>query len=648
MPAALGIRDGEAFLQGRFNSDWYWQNNKLKIKSQFTDLSYSVPDSESFKNININADLAWDTQLVGNILSFDFKAESQLELLSSKQEFVAYLSQQELAEQLISLIKDNEFSQLILNPVGLISVNFSTDKVTIDSLTVSSLSSDEFSEDDQEKLTPLNLLLSDIEFLYQQELVGNQTSVQVNSNKTFASLKQAKFSVATELVVEAIKPFSEHLVAIKASGTVSQQNDTWQLMLEPSSQIQLSQLNLTPIDINEKRAAGAKVAKLISNWQGGISLDTDGILQLDLQSTNKVERFILPNIAQLEDTRFTIDLSGNLEKININGELTSDDVSLAKLVVNGDIYQPDIQLSADKLLVTDLLALKVKLPIALQLIDGTLSYQLSGQLANFKQGISAVINSPMELSLSLEDVTGEIEGTWMQEVSWMQGFIIENRGITSIPSDESNLSIAKIETATAITELLVNTSISIEDGDLRIKAKNVSGNLLGGSFLIENLFWPLKKEHSAHIQLEMIDLEQLLELDKKQGIVVTGKISGYLPLFTDGVAFLVKNGELHNVGDGVIQVYNNPAVEELKASGTQLKLAFDALENLHYHQLYSSVSMADDGYMLLDTVIKGINPDLDNEVNLNLNLSYDLLGLLESLYITEQFEKKVIESLQKN
>ena len=80
---------------------------------------------------------------------------------------------------------------------------------------------------------------------------------------------------------------------------------------------------------------------------------------------------------------------------------------------------------------------------------------------------------------------------------------------------------------------------------------------------------------------------------------------------------------------------------------TELKLAFDALENLHYHHLSSEVSMIDDGYMLLVTEIKGRNPDLDNEVNLNLNLSYDLLGLLESLNITEHFESKVLESLQK-
>jgi hypothetical protein len=52
--------------------------------------------------------------------------------------------------------------------------------------------------------------------------------------------------------------------------------------------------------------------------------------------------------------------------------------------------------------------------------------------------------------------------------------------------------------------------------------------------------------------------------------------------------------------------------------------------------------------MLLATAIKGRNPDLDNEVNLNLNLNYDLLGLLESLDITDQIENEIIKQSKKD
>jgi hypothetical protein len=130
--------------------------------------------------------------------------------------------------------------------------------------------------------------------------------------------------------------------------------------------------------------------------------------------------------------------------------------------------------------------------------------------------------------------------------------------------------------------------------------------------------------------------------------VVTGNISGQIPVTFDGEKYIIENGELYNINNGLIQVRDNPAVAELKANNTELQLAFEALQNLHYHQLSSAVSMADDGYMLLETVIKGRNPDIDNDVNLNLNLSYDLLGLLESMSITQRFEESIIKGLQKH
>ena len=123
---------------------------------------------------------------------------------------------------------------------------------------------------------------------------------------------------------------------------------------------------------------------------------------------------------------------------------------------------------------------------------------------------------------------------------------------------------------------------------------------------------------------------------------------GELPISFDGQKFTITHGKLYNISDGLIQVINNPGVAELKNNNSQLKLAFEALENLHYQKLTSGVSTADDGYMLLTTKVKGHNPDIDNEVNLNLNLTYDLPGLLESLSIADAFEKDIIDGFNKN
>ncbi len=672
------------FFQGQLNSDFSWSNNELIVKSQFTEISYPITLNEPTNNnqlvINVEGDLSWEARLVNDALTFDFEKSSQVSLFTDNDTFVTYISsyvaQQKLPDLLVNLVQKNNIAQFKFSPLGSVYLDFSTKKISVDDVSINSLPLNDESPTSSNKRTPFTLHVSDIELSYLQrfDVSSDNSSVNssVNSSDNSSSsisvdLEQADFALTTAFVLPQLKPFSEHPLLIKASGSISQEvttlesqpqkskplnskpenNKAWKLTLNPSSHIQLSQFSHRLKGIPEKKEE-VTIAKLISHFQGSISLDAYGSLSFLLQSNHYLKDIALANALQLKETQLAIELSGNLDNISVKGALVGDGIPLAKVSLQGNAYQPKFTLSASQLLVTDILALTFTLPIELKLIDGMLSYQLSGQLGNLTQGLSNGFDSPMALSLSLKNITGDIAGTWLQDIHWQQNFVIENKKITSIPSASPNLFIGTTESAIPIDRLSMKTWVSLESGHLQAKVNNVRGRLLGGSFMIKEAQWPFKKEHSVDIQLETIDLEQLLALDKKQGIVVTGKVSGELTVFTDGYSFLVKDGELHNVGKGVIQIFNNPAVEELKASGTQLKLAFDALENLQYHHLYSSVSMADDGYMLLDTVIKGINPDLDNDVNLNLNLSYDLLGLLESLNITEQFENKVLKELQKN
>ena len=47
--------------------------------------------SDVLKNISLDANLFWSTRLIENTLSFDFEENSQLQLLTVKEELVAYL-----------------------------------------------------------------------------------------------------------------------------------------------------------------------------------------------------------------------------------------------------------------------------------------------------------------------------------------------------------------------------------------------------------------------------------------------------------------------------------------------------------------------------------------------------------------------------
>ena len=638
---------------GKLSSQITWHKQALNLDSTLTKFFFKT--SQEFAGIGaieLGATFTWQMHLSDEQLQWDFTDDNnqniyqgnKLTLAFEQAKLIESLLSPEDDAQLITFLTDNAMSELSLIPKGSVNIDFSKQKITSDGafLTSKYLTNKSLAE-------PLLLSLKDLVFEYHDESV-----IQFN-------LLHVDFSFAGQADIAQLRPYSKQPVKLKIVGNIEQQADFWQLKLGQETVIEFTQLALPASQFPEETTKHPpRVKSLISHWQGNVVIaKNDGESQsqkndavtFDLKTSNQISQLNLPQVIQVQDLELNAKIKGSFADIAINAQVIADNLLIASAQLTGDLHHPYVSVSAKDILLTDLLALKIKLPIELQLIDGTLNYHLSGQIKN-SQNLPA---NPVKLTLSVKDVTGEVDGIWLQELNWQQKFILYNGQIKSLTVDveaneqtTSNLTIAKIETATPITQLATKTTIDFSGGEVKIKVNNTQGNLLGGRFDIREAHWPFSKELPVNVKLTEIDLEKLLELDKKQGIVVTGKVSGQLPIYYDGERFLIKEGGLHNVGDGVIQVFNNPAVAELKANSTELSLAFGALENLHYHHLTSAVSMADDGYMLLVTEIKGRNPDLDNEVNLNLNLSYDLLGLLESLNITEHFESKVIKGLQKN
>ena len=632
------LLDETWFVTGNVNSEISWQNQIIKMNNKVTDFSFTASKGflplESAKSATT---FAWQTNLTGENLHSDFTHENSqasnqennqrnnIELAFNTGQLIESLTAQGIDQQLIKLIADNMIDTLTIKPVGSLNVDFSNETITSDGIDIFGSNMNE----------PVQLSLNDVVFNYRDD-----AAITVNMQK-------AKFSLAGYAKIAQLKPYSSQPVKLNIVGEIEQQSEIWQLTLDQATRIELAQLSLPlakSIDITRSKVQ-PRIKSLISHWQGNVVLNKNDDVIFELEINNQLSKLSYPNLVQVNDLELTAELSGSIDDITITAKVVADNVPIAIAQITGELRNPNVVISAQDVLLTDLLALNIKMPVELKLIDGTIDYRFITQLKNTED----LMTNLMNLALSVQDLTGEVDGTWLQGLNWQQNFTMKNGQVKSIPDNtttSNNLTIVKVETATPIHNLSTTTVIDFSQETIKLSAHNTWGNLLGGRFDIAKAQWPFNNKLPINVKLTKIDLEKLLELDKKQGIVVTGKVSGELPIFYDGKHFLIKEGGLQNVGNGIIQVYNNPAVEELKGSSTELKLAFDALENLHYHHLSSEVSMADDGYMLLVTAIKGRNPDLDNEVNLNLNLSYDLLGLLESLNITEHFESKVLKGLQ--
>ncbi|MFT5756817.1 MAG: hypothetical protein ACI9LM_001542 [Alteromonadaceae bacterium] len=652
-------------IKGTFNSQIEWKNQALFIDGKLDELSISAVDLKQSDQLQLKGSLAWQMRVIDQMINIDFLKDNKIDLTYSEARLIELFtelltdqSKKQSSTQKIStkttlaaILKDNPTHGITLSAHNNMEINLADSSISIAELRIKTHNINQASK----------LSLTELFFNFSDK----EISVQGANNKV-------KFAIESHLNIAALNSFTKQPIFFKAEGDINQDQQNWLVHLTPESKVELTKVELSKVELSnakklkidkrEDKVTTVKLAtppvnndknilsinKLVTQLQGNIKATQNGILTLALTMNSQAHTLSLNEIIQIDKLQINADIQGNFTDVKVKANIIADDVEISKVIIKGDITQPQFELSAEQLLLTDLLALKINLPVPVKLIDGELNYHLSGLLSELRD----LKNNTVELSVALTRISGEIDNVWLQDINWQQQFSLSHGQINTLESEKNNLNIKLIETASPITNLSVKTHLNIDlhtnSTQLNFAAKHISGEILGGGFAIPSASWPFNAEHSVNVQLTNIDLEKVLELDKKQGIVVTGNISGHLPLYFNGKNIMIKKGELHNINNGLIQIINNPAVEELKASNSQLKLAFGALQNLHYHQLSSDVSMNDDGYMLLETVIKGRNPDLDNDVNLNLNLSYDLLGLLESMTITERFEERIIKDLQKH
>ncbi|CCQ11613.1 hypothetical protein PALB_25140 [Pseudoalteromonas luteoviolacea B = ATCC 29581] len=259
-----------------------------------------------------------------------------------------------------------------------------------------------------------------------------------------------------------------------------------------------------------------------------------------------------------------------------------------------------------------------------------------------------------KLSIEIRNLTGQYQESPWTELNLTSEFSFDgNAWISTLPS-ETNLHIKSALKEKPLKSIASQAQFSYQFDKVQplftLNLHNLKTRALGGIVTVDTMTWPINDAQQVNIGVEQISLKQLLALQTSEGIVVEGSLSGALPMYLqrsgNKMSVEIKEGALSNDGPGIIQVKNNPGIASMKSQQSNLKLAFDALENLQYHTLKADVSMGTSGHMNLNTKILGYNPDLDNDVNFNLNLTYDLPGLIKSLQLASQLEQRLIKQFE--
>lgn len=583
-------------IQGKLNTEFNWENNRFNAKNHLKGLFISHQGNQ------LHGDLKWQTTLHNERFTIEFRSSSPITFDLQDQWLRELLSQKDMPPQLIELLKYNPTNGLSLHPQGKLTLDFAAKTLGLDKLFIATVNSEQ----------PMNITLSALT----TDLAFEQISADYTSN-IVAKLPQ-------------LQPYTDMPVSLSSQGQISKTAEHTKLNWSAGSGMQLNNLK------QQKHRA----QDLAIQWQGQVILGKNGPPEFDLSIDGQLKRALVHNMFKADSTDFKATLTGNLNNIKLTGGLTADTLALANFNITGDPRQPNIKLQGKAIPLPDLMPLILYRPVEVELLDGQLDYELTGQVEDLAQPAQG----PFELNMAVNSLSGTVKKTWLQDLNYRHKLTIKGDSVLAPPLKD-NLKLALMEAAGKITELTASIGFERVQQRFSLSAENVSGKAFDGSFALDRLTWPLSADKATLLGLDKINLAQLVALEKQDGIVVTGKLSGQLPMYFQQDTVTISDGKLYNVGDGVIQIKDNPAVARLKQAQSSLKLAFDALENLHYHTLTSDVTMSDDGQMLMETVIKGHNPDLDNEVNFNLNLDYDLLGLLKSMMIADTLEQQLTEKV---
>ena len=631
----------EIKLSGNINVLIDYKTNKLIFKHYLSNLLVTsdtgINASGAFKvfgALNFKTELPIFPNI--NEIPLTFLEKNYLHIKFNKNNLVSMLEKTELPTSFIKTIKMNSIKNFLIETKGSGEVQLNNRKVLLSDIEVS------IGEDKEILNTKIENTI--ISLSHEKKSVPNnkvpERLLNASNLQIAPTVAIEKFSIHSQLKLHDLAKFSGEPAMFQVFGSMNYADNNVNIDIAEQSTIALQDIKVksSNTQINEDIFTLNSLNTMI---KGRMKLWGNNKLSFDLSARIKGEYLQLPNKLNINNFALISDINGNPHGVKSHTNLIADSVRIGSVNISGPINDSKIELVGNKLKLTDILSLNIKIPTDIKIIEGTLSYGASSDQVDLKNIEQSDFNGFFEI----DTMSGEVDGVWIQGFNWRQKFTLHDGNISTLHSVKDNLTIDLIESFSSVSAISLNTSWTFEKS-FKFSANEIKGNAFGGQFAIPKLYWPFEHGHSANVQLSSIDLEQVLALDKTQGIVVTGNISGQLPVKFDGDKFMIENGKLHNISNGLIQVKDNPAVANLKANNSQLQLALDALQNLHYHQLSSDISMKEDGYMQLETIIKGRNPDIDNDVNLNLNLSYDLLGLLESLSITDSVEKSIIKGFK--
>jgi len=375
--------------------------------------------------------------------------------------------------------------------------------------------------------------------------------------------------------------------------------------------------------------------------------EAGGPMRLDLKVHNsKIEHELL----SIDDLKFSA-LAQNNE---IDGVLDFRILRIGNVEFVSDAQQPDIRsvsvfnASPDRIVINGGLQASNRSRFAA--ISGTINPDfISGALDFNVDDISlgtggAITASMLSAFATVTDLTGTVGASgrfeWNDKTTVSSGTArIEDVGIETSSVRVSGInSIATLSSIWplrsqspqkfSISEVyfgmpLQNIEVELDfQEDDQVTLRSLEADIAGGAISTQNVSFSLSNPNgNLTLNVENIDLSALVSILDVEGLLVSGYLTGEIPIEFSAEAIVLHNGQLSSTSPGFIKYRPSESQGGLAMGGGNL--LFQALENFNYDRL--KLTAKGDVFQDLDILMAfyGSNPNLYDgypvEFNMNVN-----------------------------
>jgi len=188
----------------------------------------------------------------------------------------------------------------------------------------------------------------------------------------------------------------------------------------------------------------------------------------------------------------------------------------------------------------------------------------------------------------------------------------------------------------------LESALTVDADSGRIAVDDTRMEALGGSVAVEPfVFDPGVDTLRVVLRPDGVQLPLMADLANFEALKVLGSVSGVIPVTIGPNGVTVDDGRL--VGDapgGTIRYDAAGCTDEVMQARTGLDYARCVLTHYEFDSLTSDVSYSEDGNLVIDMRLEGMNPqhDPDQPVNLNPTLTTNVIDLIRSLQAARSIE----------